>query len=129
MWMIILGIIIGLVLTIIGLFLKDICLFESIASGIILGVVSYNLWDFPSLLAIAAGFGALVVLYFLQNTAVGFWIVGVLFSVAWGFIVALIVFDATSRDMALTYIGWAVGALAFFGLHLIARRRQRTSPT
>ena len=123
---VILGIAIGLILTIIGLFVKDICLFESLASGIILGVVAHKLWQLSPLIAVGIGIVAVVLLYFLQNTAIGFWLVGGVYSVAWGFIVALLVFDSTGKNMSSTYIGWAIGAAAFFGLHLFARSRQHS---
>ena len=121
---VIIGVAIGLILTVIGLFVKDICLFESLASGIILGVVAHKLWQLSPLIALGIGIAAIVVLYFLQNTSIGFWLVGGVYSVAWGFVVALFVFDATGKNMTSTYIGWAIGAAAFFGLHLFARSRQ-----
>jgi hypothetical protein len=121
---IVIGVIIGLILTVIGLFFGNISLFESIATGVILGVVTHKLLCFHPLLAIAIGIVALVVLFFLQNTSVGFWIVGGLYSIAWGFIVCLVVFSASGKNMMWTYISWAIGAAAFLGLHLIARSRQ-----
>jgi hypothetical protein len=121
---IIIGIAIGLILTLIGLFFGNISLFESIATGIILGVVVHKLWNFHPVFSIVVGIAAVVVLYLLQNTSVGFWIVGGLYSVAWGFIVGFIVFSALGKNMTYTYIGWAIGAAAFLGLHLIARSKQ-----
>ena len=122
---VVLGIVIGLILTVIGLFAKDICLFESLASGIILGVVAHKLWQLSPLIAIGIGIAAIVILYFLQNTSIGFWVVGGVYSIAWGFIVALFVFDSTGKNMTWTYVGWGIGVLAFLGLHVFARNRRR----
>jgi hypothetical protein len=125
MWLLILGIAVGLILSLIGMFIGNISLFESIASGIILALVVFNLWQFSPVISVGIGIAAAAVLYAIQKTAIGFWIVGGVFSVAWGLIVAVIVFDATGRIMLWTYIGWALGTIAFFGLHLIARSRQK----
>jgi hypothetical protein len=118
------GIVIGLILTVVGLFFGNISLFESIATGIIVGVAVHKIGSVHPGIAVGIGIITLIILYFLQTTSVGFWIVGGLYSVAWGFIVCLVVFSASGKNMAYTYIGWAIGALAFLGLHLIAKGRK-----
>jgi len=119
----VIGIAIGLVLTVIGLFFGNISLFESIATGIILGVVAHKVLLWHPALAVLVGVAALALLYFLQTTSVGFWVVSGLYSVAWGFIVCFVVYSVADSNMMYTYIGWAAGAVAFMGLHLFARSR------
>jgi len=121
---IIIGIAIGLILTAIGLFLGNISLFESIATGVIIGVVAHKTMGVHPVIAIGLGIVAIVILYYLQTKSIGFWIVGGLYSLMWGFIVGLVVYSATGENMLWTYIAWAIGALVFLGLHLVARSRQ-----
>ena len=90
---IIIGIVLGLTLTIIGLFFGNISLFESIATGIILGVVAHKLWHLQPGLALVIGIAAIVVLYFIQMTSIGFWVIGGLYSIAWGFVVAFVAYE------------------------------------
>jgi len=120
----VIGLVIAFLLTIIGVFIGNICLFESIASGIILGSVAHAIWHLHPALAVGIGLATVAVLYFIQLTKVGFWIVGGIFSIIWGFIVGLFFFDSTDGGAIRSNIAWAIGALAFMGLHLFARSRQ-----
>ena len=86
---VIVGIVVSLALTAIGLFFGNICLFESIAAGIILGMVARHAWLFHAGVAVAMGIAAVALLYSMQNTPVGFWALGGLLSVARGFIACL----------------------------------------
>jgi len=82
-----------------------------------------------SVIAIGLGIAAIITLYFLQTKSVGFWIVGWLYSLMWGFIVGFLYrrlcgYSVTEENMLWMYVAWAIGALLFLGLHLIARSRQ-----
>jgi len=109
---IIIGIIIGLILTAIGLFFGNISLFESIATGVIARVVVHKLMGIHPGIALAIGIATIVVLYFLQTTSAGFWIVGGLYSVAWGFLVqsCSVQRDRKEHDVDVYLVGyWHVG--------------------
>ena len=70
------GIGIGIVCTIIGLFFGHIILFDSIALGIVAGVCCNQFLPIHPALCLVIGIAVFLLLLWLQNTSVGFWIVG-----------------------------------------------------
>ena len=121
---IVIGVVLGVVFAAVGMFFGNICLFESIAVGIILGLVARYAWMLHTGVAWVIAIAAVALLYILQNTSVGFWVVGGLFSAAWALLVALIVYEASGYDKGYAYMSLAIGAVAFMGLHLFARSKQ-----
>ena len=115
------GIIIGLIVTVIGLFFGNIILFDSIALAVLAGFLSHGLLGVHPAIAVGIGIIPLIVLLFLQHTRPGFWIIGLTLSVFWGFIFAVIAYDCTDRNMTWTYAVWILGAALVFSLHLWAR--------
>lgn len=120
---IIIGLVIGLVITIIGLFFGNIILFDSIALAILGGFLAYGLLGIHPAFCILIGIALLVGLFFLQNTKVGFWIIGSLLSLLWACIFALLAYDISGKDMIWTYVVLGLGAALMFWLHLRARKR------
>jgi len=107
--------------TIIGLFFGHIILFDSIAIGLVAGLVSHGLLEVHPAIALVIGIAVFLVLFFLQNTKVGFWIVGGLMSLAWGLIFASMAYEFTGKDMIWTYTVFGLGTLIIFLLHLKAK--------
>lgn len=117
------GIILGLVITIIGLFFGNIIVFDSIALAVLAGFFSHGLLHFHPSLAIVIGIVVLLGLLFLQRTRPGFWIIGILLSVLWGIIFSSMAYEFSGEDMVWTYVVLALGTVAVFALHLRARNR------
>ncbi|WP_069988303.1 hypothetical protein [Massilioclostridium coli] len=115
------GIIIGLIVTIIGLFFGNIIVFDSIALAVLAGFLSQGLLGVHPAMAVGIGIILLIVLLFLQHTRPGFWIIGLTLSVFWGFVFATMAYEFTDKNMAWTYAVWALGAALVLGLHLWAR--------
>lgn len=115
------GIIIGLIITVIGLFFGNIIVFDSIALAVLAGFLSHGLLGVHPAIAVGIGIIVLIVLLFLQHTRPGFWIIGLTLSVFWGFIFATMAYEFTNKDMVWTYAVWILGAALVFGLHLWAR--------
>ena len=118
---VLIGIALGLIITVIGLFFGNIILFDSIALAILSGCLSYSLLHLHPAFAILIGLAMLVGLFFLQHTAVGFWIIGGLLSLLWGFIFGFFAYDISGGDMIWFYVVMGLGALLMIGLHLHAR--------
>ncbi|NLO09284.1 MAG: hypothetical protein GX129_05375 [Clostridiales bacterium] len=116
------GVVIGFVLFIIGLFFKQIIVFDSIALGIIAGFAANGIGHLGTALSIGIGAGVFVLLLFLQMTKIGFWLIGVLLSVLWGFIFAFVAWSVTDKSPFWTYGVWVVGALLIMLLHLWSRK-------
>ncbi|BDF57317.1 hypothetical protein CE91St36_01340 [Christensenellaceae bacterium] len=117
------GIILGLVITMIGLFFGNIIVFDSIALAVLAGFFSHGLLHLHPALAIVIGIVVLLGLLFLQHTRPGFWIVGILLSVLWGIIFSSMAYEFSGKDMVWTYVVLALGTVAVFALHLRARNR------
>ena len=85
------GIGIGLIVTVIGLFFGNIIVFDSIALAILAGFLSHGLLGVHPALAIVIGITVLLGLLLLHRTRPGFWLIGGVLSVVWGFIFANII--------------------------------------
>lgn len=120
----VIGATVGVIFTVISLFFGHIILFDSIALAIISGLLANGLLHLHPILCILIGIVALVLLFWLQNTKFGFWIIGGLLSLLWGFIFAVLAYDSFDGNMLYTYGIWALGALIIMGLHLRARNKE-----
>lgn len=112
---------IGLIFLIISIFVGHIILFDSIFLALLSGVLCHEFLGLHPALALLLGLAVFVLLFWLQNTKFGFWVIGILLSVLWGFIFGFIAYTFTSQDMIWFYVIWGVGTLAMIGLHLHAR--------
>ena len=119
------GIRIGLIVTVIGLFFGNIIVFDSIALAILAGFLSHGLLGVHPALAIVIGITVLLGLLLLHRTRPGCWLIGCVLSgvlsVVWGFIFATMAYEFSGKDMVWTYVVWALGAVLVFALHLRAR--------
>lgn len=117
------GIGIGLIVTIIGLFFGNIIVFDSIALAVLTGFLTHGLLDIHPALSIVIGLAVLVGLLFLQRTRPGFWIIVGMLSLLWGLIFSSMAYEFSGKDMIWTYTVLALGTILVFILHLRARSR------
>jgi len=117
----IIGIIISLILSIVGLFIGHIILFDSIALAIITGVVSNSVFSIHPALSLVIGIVLFALLFWLQNTKFGFWIIGGLLSLVWGYIFSIIAYMFSDRDVMWHYVVLGLGTVLMMGLHIKAR--------
>ena len=103
------------------LFFGNIIVFDSIALAILAGFLSHGLLGVHPALAIVIGITVLLGLLLLHRTRPGFWLIGGVLSVVWGFIFATMAYEFSGKDMVWTYVVWALGAVLVFALHLRAR--------
>lgn len=112
---------IGVILVIISLFVGHIILFDSIFLALLSGVLCHEFLGLHPAFALLLGLAVFGLLFWLQNTRFGFWIIGLLLSALWGFIFGFIAYTFTSQDMIWFYVVWGLGTLVMIGLHLKAR--------
>ena len=115
------GIIIGLVCSIIGLFFGHIILFDSIALGMIAGVSCSQFLLIHPALCLVIGIAVFLLLFFLQNTSIGFWTIGGLMTLLYAAVIGLFTYLIANND---PIWGWVVFGLTFViigMLHLHAR--------
>jgi len=117
----IIGIIISLILSVIGLFIGHIILFDSIALALIAGVVSNSVFSIHPAIALVIGIVLFTLLLWIQNTKFGFWIIGGLLSIIWGYIFSIIAYMFSDRDIIWHYVVLGLGTVLMMGLHIKAR--------
>jgi hypothetical protein len=121
--MLIISIIVMVISTIVGLFVGQIILFESIGIAIAAGCLVSHFFHIHPVFCILIGLAVLVSLFYLMNTKIGFWLIGGLMSLLWGLLVTVFVFSGTGKDMVWTYASWAVASLIVFALHFKAKSK------
>lgn len=119
----VIGLIIGAILSIIGLFFGNIIVFDSLALAIASGFLANGLLNIHPALSVLIGLAVLAAMYLLQRTKVGFWIIGGLLSVFWGLVFSLMAWEFSGKDMVWTYVVLGLGIILMMGLHIHARRR------
>ena len=119
----IIGGILIIICTIIGLFIGNIILFDSLALAIASGFAAHGLLHIHPALSIVIGIVVLVALYGLQMTKVGFWIIGGLLSLFWGLVFSSMAWEFSGKDMIWTYVVFGLGTLLMIGLHINAKNK------
>ena len=115
------GLVIGLVLMVIGRFFGNIILFDSISLAAGAGLACRFLADIHPAICLVIGLALLVFLFWLQNTAVGFWIIGGILSLFWAFVFGFLAYAFSGEDMVWFYVVMGLGFLLMAGLHLKAK--------
>jgi len=115
------SIFIGLIITIIGIFVGHIILFDSIVLAAISGVVCNQIWNIHPALSLLIAIVLFGLLFWLQNTKAGFWIIGVLLSAFWAFVFGFFAYIFSGEDMIWLYVVMGLGFIVMMGLHLKAR--------
>ena len=112
-----LGVGLGILSTLIGLFFGNIIVFNSIAFGITAGFLSHGLLHFHPLFAVLTAVGVFFLFFFVQNTKVGFWIISTLLSLIWGGVFSSLAHEISKGDPIWTYGILIIGAVIIFLLH------------
>lgn len=117
----VIGLSLGLILTVIGLFFGHIILFDSIFFSVIVGIICNQILGVHTALCLLIGLALFGLLFKLQSSSVGFWIIGILLSAFWAGVFCLLAFILTEHDMIWTYVVLGLGFVIMMGLHLRAR--------
>lgn len=117
------SIIIGLIFTIIGAFVGHIILFDSILISIVAGILSNQLLHIHPAFCLLISIALFLLLFKIQYTKIGFWIISVIMSAFWGFVFAICAYAATNEDMIWTYVILGIGFIFTMLLHLKAKTK------
>lgn len=115
------GIVIGLICSVIGLFFGHIILFDSIALGIIAGVCCNSFTPIHPALCLVIGIAVFLFLLWLQNTSVGFWVIGGLLTLIYAAVFGLLAYFIAENDPVWGWVIFGIAFLVIGGLHLHAR--------
>ena len=115
------GIIVGLIFTIIGIFVGHIILFDSIFLAAISGIICNQIWNVHPALCLLIAASLFGLLFWLQNTKAGFWVIGVLLSAFWAYVFGFFAYIFAGEDMIWLYVVMGLGFAVMIGLHLKAR--------
>ena len=97
------GIVIGLICSVIGLFFGHIILFDSIALGIVAGVCCNAFTPIHPALCLVIGIAVFLLLLWLQRTSVGFWVIGGLLTLIYATVAGLLPEAVGQLNMYLNY--------------------------
>ena len=115
------GIVIGLICSVIGLFFGHIILFDSIALGIVAGVCCNSFTPIHPALCLVIGIAVFLLLLWLQRTSVGFWVIGGLLTLIYAAAAGLLACLLTEKDLVWGGVTFGIVFLVIGGLHLHAR--------
>lgn len=119
--LVVIGVVMAIITSIVGLFFGNIILFDSIALAIVAGSLSYGLLHVHPAFALIIGLVVLVALYMLQHTDHGFWIIGGLLSLFWGGVFGVLAMFFSNGDNIWTLVVFGLGTLLMISLHHNAR--------
>ena len=115
------GLFIGLVCSVIGLFFGHIILFDSIALGIAAGVCCNQFTAIHPALCLVIGIATFLLLLWLQNTSIGFWLVGGLLTLIYAAVFGLLAYFISEHDPIWGCVIFGLVFLVVGALHLRAR--------
>lgn len=115
------SIILGIICFVVGLFLGNIILFDSIFLSVLTAILCNQLKGIHPAFCLLIGIGLFLLLLLLQNTRAGFWIIGILLSAFWAFVFGVIAHLITNGDSVWTYVIMGLGFVLMIILHLYAR--------
>lgn len=111
MGMILFGIyiVLSIVLTVIGVFIGNIIFFDSILLAALSGLLCHTLWAVHRAFCLLIGIAVFLLLFWLQNTGVGFWTIGGMMSLLWSAAFGVLAYFISEHD---PIWGWVVFGLA-----------------
>ena len=112
------GLFFGLIFTAIGLFFGHIILFDCIFFSVIVGIICHQILGVHTALCLLIGPTLFGLLFKLQTTRVGFWIIRVLLSAFWVSVFCLLAFILTEHDMVWAHVVLGLGFIIMMGVHL-----------
>lgn len=110
------GIVMGLICSVIGLFFGHIILFDSIALGIVAGVCCNSFTPIHPALCLVIGIAVFLLLLWLQRTSVGFWVIGGLLTLIYAALAGLLACLLTEKDLVWGLVTFGIVFLVIGGL-------------
>ena len=114
-------IVLSIVLTVIGLFIGNIILFDSILLAALSGLLCHTLWMLHPALCLVVGIAVFLLLYWLQHTGVGFWLIGGKMSLLWSAVFGVLAYFISEHDPIWGWVVFGIAAVVLGSLHLHAK--------
>lgn len=115
------GLIVGLICSVVGLFFGHIILFDSIALGIAAVVCCNAFTPIHPALCLVIGIAVFLMLLWLQHTSIGFWLIGGLLTLIYATVFGLIAYFLAEQDAVWGWVVFGLGFLLIGGLRFHAR--------
>lgn len=115
------GLIIGLLCLVVGLFLGHIIIFDSVALGIVAGVCCNVFINVHPAICLVIGIAVFLLLLWLQNTNVGFWIIGGILTLFYAVVFGFFGYIFSENDPVWGCVIFGLGFILIGVLHLCAR--------
>lgn len=118
------GAIIGLLTTVIALFVGNIILFDSILLSSIFGFLCYSLLNIHPAICLIIAAVCCLILFGIQHTTIGFWATATFLSFCWAVAFAIIAYFITANSK-LWFLGMLIFAFVIMMLlHLKANKKK-----
>lgn len=108
--------------TMLGLFVGNIILFDSLLISLACGYFCYAFWSLHPAYCLIIGAVLCIVLFLIQHTKIGFWAIAVLLSYCWGFAFAVFAYLISGNSQLWFYAVLISGFIIMLLLHIKANR-------
>lgn len=112
------GVGLALIVGVIYLFFKNIIVFDSGLIALVTGILLHNNLSVHSAFCLLIGLGIFILLVALQNTTVGFWVIGTVCTLFWS-----IIFGCFGPDRIWQVVIFGLSFIILFGLRIYAREQ------
>lgn len=117
----VIGLAIALLCSIIGFFIDNVAVFDSLSIAVIAAVCAWNFLGIHPGLCVLICAGIFGLFLFLMNTSVGFWIISSLMSALWGLVAGILALAFSGAD----FIWFVVFFIIGFGIVMYQHVTQR----
>lgn len=114
-------VVLGIVLTVISTFIGNIIFFDSILLAVLSGVLCHTLWTVHPAFCLLIGAAVFLLLFWLQYTSVGFWIIGGMMSLLWSAVFGVLAYFMSENDAIWGWVVFGLAAVIMTILHFKAR--------
>lgn len=116
-------ILLPLLSTILGLFVGNIILFDSILMSLVAGYLCYSILEIHPAYCLIISAVLCLVLFFIQHTQIGFWAIATFLSYCWGFAFAVIAFFISGNSLLWFYAVLIFSFVIMLLLHIKANKK------
>lgn len=114
-------IVLSIVLTVIGVFVSNIIFFDSILLAVLSGLLCYELWTIHPAFCLLIGIAVFLLLFWLQCTSIGFWIIGGMMTLLWSAVFGVLAYFISENDPIWGWVVFGLAAVIMSSLHFKAR--------
>lgn len=114
-------IVLSIILAIVGAFFGNIIFFDSILLAALSGLLCHILLTMHPAFCLLIGIAVFLLLFWLQHTSVGFWIIGGIMSLQWASVFGGVAYSVSGNDQVWRWVVFGLALILMGGLHFKAR--------